>query len=505
MKKRCLTFLLICGGTAHVALWAQSNNAGTLTNDGGVIDNHPSWVNTVDGNYIGSNNGVFNHFGPGTSTFTNHGSYLATLGHTDIFMGPDATDGAQEIAGSKRPHFFNLELINGAGSPIYISNTEGIGIAGNLNFGNGITSTLRSLHNAAAIVFEAGSRYTNGDADDQHVNGYVSKIGNTAFVFPVGSGTDLRTVQISAPEPAAAHISVAWIPGNPDSTPDPSDATPLHDTKATESPIISISEIGQWDWISAVAPFNDITVTVSLPDVSKFAIADNLRLAGWNGTKWINLSASKNATGVTENSRLTGIIPAGSSITALSIGSTGVPLPVHLISFSAQPVEKARVLLSWQTASEHNNDYFQVEHSLDAKTFAAVGRVTGGGTVNGQKSEYTFLHEPSVPVGNHYYRLKQVDFDRSFAYSATRSANLGDPVTLVYPNPATDKINIEIADWNVAEGIDLFDASGKKVYQTNDKKPLLNIDSRFFPAGIYLLKIRYTNGSYADKKIAIAN
>ena len=51
-------------------------------------------------------------------------------------------------------------------------------------------------------------------ADGAHVDGYVKKYGTTAFTFPVGSGSDLRTLAISAP-PAAATYAVAWIAGNP--------------------------------------------------------------------------------------------------------------------------------------------------------------------------------------------------------------------------------------------------------------------------------------------------
>jgi hypothetical protein len=498
-------FLFICGFLIQFRLLAQSSNSGTLTNDGGTIDNHPTWINTVDGNYIGSNNGVFNHFGSSTLTFTNHGSYLATTGHTDVFQGPDAAAGPQEIAGTKRPRFFNVEFVNGAGSPMYISNTEGIGIAGNLHFENGITSTLRNLHDVAALVFEPGSGYSNGDTDEQHVNGYVSKIGNTAFTFPVGDGTEVRSVAISAPLPEAAHISTAWIAGDPATTADPSDPGPFHATNAAAYPIVSISDIGQWDWIVPVVPSNDITVTVSLPDVSKFATAANLRLVGWDGTKWVNLSSAGNASGVTKNSTLSGIVPSGTSVSALAIGSTEAALPVQLVSFSARAIEKSKILLTWQTAREYNNDYFRIEHSYDARSFEAVGTVKGKGNVQAQNTDYSFIHNLSVTGGVHYYRLKQVDLDETFAYSKMRSVDLGEPSTMVYPNPATDKINIEIADWKMAASIDLYDLRGKKVYQTRDKMPLLQIDSRFFPSGIYEIRVKYANGIQSTKKIAIAN
>ncbi|SEI40260.1 Por secretion system C-terminal sorting domain-containing protein [Dyadobacter sp. SG02] len=505
MKKLYPTLFLTCGFLIHTHAFAQSINSGTLTNDGGSVDNHPVWTNSADGNYFGSNNGKFNHFGSSTLTLTNDGGYRAATGHTDVFSGPDGQAGAQEIAGSKRLHLFNADFVNGIASPIYISNTEGISIAGALNFENGITSTLRNLHHAAAIVFEAGATYQNGNTDAQHVNGYVAKIGNTAFSFPIGSGTDIRPLTISAPAAAIAHLAAAWIAGSPALTGDPSDIAATHPLNAVVSPVVSVSDVGQWDWITVVPPGNDITVTVSLPDVHSFAVVSNLRLVGWNGTAWINLSANANATGVVEGSTLTGTIPAGTNISALAIGSTQAPLPVRLVSFDARAVEKSKVLLIWKTASEQDNDYFQVEHSLDARTFEAIGRVKGRGTVLSENSEYSFNHTAPVSFGVHYYRLKQVDFDGNFAYSAIRTVDLGDPVTLVYPNPATDKINIDIADWKLIESVELLNASGQNVYKSRDKKPSIRIDSRFFPAGLYLLRFKYMNGTHLNQKIAIAN
>jgi len=60
------------------------------------------------------------------------------------------------------------------------------------------------------------------------VNGYVSKIGNGVFKFPVGSATDFRSVEITAPGNESAHFSVAWIAGDPGLTSDPWDVSQYH-------------------------------------------------------------------------------------------------------------------------------------------------------------------------------------------------------------------------------------------------------------------------------------
>ncbi|MGH1437393.1 MAG: T9SS type A sorting domain-containing protein [Lewinella sp.] len=125
-------------------------------------------------------------------------------------------------------------------------------------------------------------------------------------------------------------------------------------------------------------------------------------------------------------------------------GSTfGAPLPVEFTSFTAQ-TDRAGVLLKWQTAKEENNDYFQIEHSIDGRNFSTLGKVEGNGTTN-NFSNYTFLDEKPA-AGINYYRLKQVDYDGAFEYSDIASAQFGDgsATVVVYPNPFSDQLTLSL-------------------------------------------------------------
>ncbi|MEM1328713.1 MAG: T9SS type A sorting domain-containing protein [Bacteroidota bacterium] len=114
-------------------------------------------------------------------------------------------------------------------------------------------------------------------------------------------------------------------------------------------------------------------------------------------------------------------------------------LPVELIRFSAKQVDQS-VLLSWSTASELNNDYFEIQRSLNAKQFNPIGIVAGGGTTL-ETQHYTFADDTAPKDQPIYYRLRQVDMDQVFEYSAivaitvhTKSAS---SISL-YPNPSSD-------------------------------------------------------------------
>ena len=165
--------------------------------------------------------------------------------------------------------------------------------------------------------------YSNPD-DANHIDGYVkhyATAADQAFNFPVGSGTDYRGIAISGTISATAQIATAWIVGNPTTTIDPTDGVSgeYHPTSSLGTGIVLVSNVGQWDWQDLSTNASGVTVTVSIPDMTAFSFAANLRLVGWDGTNWVNLSGSSGSSGVTENSTLSGTMISG--ISAIGIGS----------------------------------------------------------------------------------------------------------------------------------------------------------------------------------------
>lgn len=323
--KYLLPVVLLVMGTQVQAQWY---NDGAVTNPGGLVSDWTGQgINTATGSYstAGSTGapdmyGVFEHKGQtGTganSALVNNGTYDASVNGRDYFLGPSGTAGQQGIGGISAPTFGELFLQNGAGQLFDITNSNGANVATNASFDNGVTTTVRANTQAGALRFQAGATYTGGLTDAQHVNGYVSKIGNTAFVFPVGTTNDSRTLSMAAPVNADAHISVAY------------DLNLSEGTSAVAAPINRVFTGGSWDWVPVVANTNALSVTASIPNVAGFeATASNLRLVGWNGSQWVDLSGSANASGVAENSTLTGTVPAGSTITQIGIGSIAGPAP----------------------------------------------------------------------------------------------------------------------------------------------------------------------------------
>jgi hypothetical protein len=402
--------------------------------------------------YLATSGGIYQHYGPtnngsGVGTLDVMGIWNATSGQDD-FDGPGGSAGVQQITGTSAPIFGILNFQNGGAMQLNILNTAGIDVAVIANYLNGITTTVRSNTSTGAMRFFNGATYsgsvnnvlTGSGADAQEVNGYVGKIGNTSFIYPVGSGTDARPLQISAPASATDEYDVAWIAGNPTTNADPSDplATQLHPVSLVSSPIFNVSGAGQWDWIPVSGTGAGLTITVSIPDESAFAATSNLRLVGWNGSKWIDLSGTATASGNTENSTLSGTMQSG--ITAIGIGSITSILTITLLDFNAVKQNNAS-LLTWTTASEISTASFIIEHSRDGINFTAIGTVAAVGNNNAAQN-YNFT-DNSPATGTNYYRLRMVDKNGAITYSPIRMLNFNSAATiLVYPNPAHDNITI---------------------------------------------------------------
>lgn len=286
-----------------------------------------------------------------------------------------------------------------------------------------------------------GGAYT-GCSDAANINGYIKKYGNTAFIFPIGNGSDLRTLEMSAPAISTDAYATAWIAGDPTSTIDPT--TPgagFHPVNLVKAPIMSVSPAGQWDWqvgdagslgAGTTGTGVGLKITVSIPDLSTFAMASSLRLVGWNGTEWIDLSGAATATGNTENSTVSGTMVAG--ISAIAIGSDSWMTPFKMDYFSVQPDANCNAQLSWGTTNETLTKNFIIEQSIDNSNFTAVKVVVAKG--GSDKNIYSQLVAQSESTT--YYRLKIVNKDGTYTYSkiiVCKTNCAPKDFMNLYPNP----------------------------------------------------------------------
>lgn len=156
--------------------------------------------------------------------------------------------------------------------------------------------------------------------------------------------------------------------------------------------------------------------------------------------------------------------------------------------------------LTWATATELNNDFFQIERSPDGRTFEAIGLVNGAGT-SYETLQYAFTDEKPL-AGWNYYRLKQVDFDGQFAYSPVRAVLMGKATAnsdqlRFFPNPAENEIFIQ-SPANIQPGdlMEIFDQFGRLVLQRDAVEALdTPLDLFLLPAGLYVARLQTADGA----------
>lgn len=179
------------------------------------------------------------------------------------------------------------------------------------------------------------------------------------------------------------------------------------------------------------------------------------------------------------------------------------PLPVRLNYFNARK-QQNDVVLDWQTASEINNDHFDIERSIDGKHFEKAGSIKGIGT-SAKATSYTFtdVEAAALNATTLYYRLHQVDIDGQSEYSMIRSVALApagkDAALKAFPVPFTDKLSVLVnseGERNVA--LSLYNASGVSVYHMEKKVKAGTNEISItqlgnLPPGLYLLEC--TDGS----------
>ncbi|MDO7845788.1 T9SS type A sorting domain-containing protein [Hymenobacter sp. M29] len=128
-----------------------------------------------------------------------------------------------------------------------------------------------------------------------------------------------------------------------------------------------------------------------------------------------------------------------------TVSSLANPLPVELLSFNAER-QGDDALLRWATASEKNNDHFEVESSPDGRTFRRIGTVAGQGSST-QRHDYS-LPDPNLAryaAEQVYYRLRQVDKDGAASYSPIRTVQVpaaGGFAVQAYPQPFGSELNL---------------------------------------------------------------
>ena len=228
-----------------------------------------------------------------------------------------------------------------------------------------------------------------------------------------------------------------------------------------------------------------IDITYDLPDGSAMTLRDQL------GGTILNLGPFTGSGTVTIPASYTNVFAKCLLIMDYTV------VPVELTSFTATVIA-AGVQLNWTTATELNNQRFEIERKSEAN-WVKIGFVPGNGTTT-EPRDYSFI-DNNVPNGIYTYRLKQLDFGGNFAYSNEVTVEVehtpnGYSLSQNYPNPfnPTTKIKYSVpVDGSI--NISVYNVLGEKVAEVvsgfhNAGSYQVTFDAGRFLSGMYIYEMQ---------------
>ena len=124
--------------------------------------------------------------------------------------------------------------------------------------------------------------------------------------------------------------------------------------------------------------------------------------------------------------------------------------------------------MAWTTESERDNDYFEVERSIDGNNFSTIKTVKGIGNTNYTTKYYSADETPVLGVN--YYRLKQFDLNGEFEYSEVISVNILDDfydMLSLFPNPTTGLTEVIFNSYSQGQVmLNVIEVDGKTIVNT---------------------------------------
>lgn len=258
------------------------------------------------------------------------------------------------------------------------------------------------------------------------------------------------------------------------------------------------------DYIDLEWEINGNGTWIQLPNIiGQSGDGSSSHTIGYNVSSGANVSgnivastSSIGASGNTLKVRVCGYNNAGAppieTFTLDNVSVTNGALPVKWGDLVAKKTNEGNQVF-WSTYKEVNNDYFEIERSVNGGTiFENIGTVKGAGNTN-ETNEYTFIDQKNTDQSSIiYYRIKQTDFDGRFEYSSIVAVKNDRIISYnISPNPFTDKLTFSMNEsLNSSEKIIITDMHGKTVKEiTSYNGPL---DTTDFASGIYF--VRFPSG-----------
>ncbi len=430
---------------------------------------------------------------------------------TVVYDGSTAQIVAEDAGAGSDDFYYEHVQINNTFGTIPQLATEGL-----VTIHNSLTLTDGIVQTTAANIIVIPDNVTSTEGSSaSFVSGPMRKIGNDNFVFPVGKGSRW------------ARIAIASMGGGGSSTIEGEYFNEKYvNTIDMEPGLNNVSTIEHWV-LERTAGAKQPTVTLYWENAATSVITDLspaafsvVRFDDATDNEWKDHSQQATTGGVGPG--VAGTVTANGTFNefgpfTFGSGNGNNILPIELTDFEAGLVGDI-VELTWETASEYNNDYFTVERSADGLNFNPIGTVEATG--NSQTASLYNMIDQAPLYGLSYYRLKQTDLDGKFEYTAVvtirNDVRLTDqPIEIkVYPNPAVSgsPVNIEFTNTETVGQeilVVVLDITGRQVFsnvvvQEHDKfLTAIDPNQKLAPGVYVVLGSNSLEVAYQEKLIIV--
>lgn len=469
--KRIITqsILLLLGG--YLQGQQTFSNTGNLhIHTGTTVSGMGDFNNSATGSFV--NNGSLYIHG---NLVNSQASMLPGSG--TLYLNGSST---QTISGTQPFHTFNL----------ITNNASGITLSNNLHVNGAHTFTAGIITTSATpnyLVYEAGSSYS-GDGDGAHVNGWVKKLGNTDFAFPVGNGTVIRKAAIESLS-GSLEFNARYQAPNP---------TYL----SVLMPLVVSDRYEFWN-INRVSASGSALVHLNW-DNSKVVfppyVLSAIRVANYAGGLWTDRGGS--ATGdintigdVTSNST--------SAFGNFTFASLEFMIPLEFLGITAQR-KTGYNLVEWKTADATNTHHFEVERSDDGLSFKSIGTLGSYNSPLVMNYSFKDVEQTNDRV---WYRVRSVDIDGQYKLSSVVSVNAlkqGSQQMFVLNNPAHGSIQLYAPDSYRGDCDYYLNTTSGQTIQKGKLRVtgVGNISIKLNPGitqGVYILQIKNTSQQFQER------
>ena len=498
-----------------------------------AINNEVYSVSIANGGFcIGNNNPTLSvnsnaedvYVGPGITwnlsndsiniaqNLTNNGSIIASTGIVNFTGNTNSI-----ISGTGSTQLFDLRVNKSAGATLTLQQAVLVTNSINMNQGNVFTTNANLLTLGTSSAAPGTLTYNTGTIVGPFRRYYsnATTVG-TGGLFPVGTATYNRYADISFNSGPGTnqYLTVEYKTGAP-----LQGGVPLYNglpLVASGSLIQNYSADGYWsveptagNYTSSITntPYGVTLFANNLTGMQSPQICRIIKSAGSNnaGQHHVVWQACGTHTPINGAANPQAFLITSTATQGFSWFNIGTPnsqaLPVELLSFSGD-CKEGQIDLSWQTATEHNSAYFQVDKSRDGMNWQVLSTVDAAGNST-ELLNYSAM-DANALEGNNYYRLTQVDIDgtsKEYGIINVSCSGTSKGYFSAYPNPSTGSFQVILNDKNlIGNGVlTLRDTKGSELLNRNiEVKPGINLfsvtDLNLAP-GVYYIQI--VNGERA--------